>query len=77
MSIKVLNINIFTIMTVVYIYCLILLFQCVAREHSECPVTACGCHCMKLDSVAMATPADSVDSNSSLAPISKEKQNIT
>ncbi|KXJ29671.1 WD repeat-containing protein mio [Exaiptasia diaphana] len=47
------------------------------REHSECPVTSCGCHCMKLDSVAMATPAEGADSSTSLSPISKEKQNIT
>jgi len=52
-------------------------FDLIFREHSECPVTACGCHCMKLDSVAMATPAEGINSVTSTASNSKDKQNIT
>ncbi|XP_031568130.1 GATOR complex protein MIOS-like [Actinia tenebrosa] len=45
------------------------------REHSECPVTSCPCHCMKLDSVAMATPTEGADSTKSSPVLStKEKQ---
>lgn len=34
------------------------------REHTECPVTGCGCHCMNLDSVAMAMPNNDITSSS-------------
>lgn len=30
------------------------------KEHTECPVTGCSCHCMNLDSVAMAMPNSDV-----------------
>nr|XP_058964529.1 GATOR complex protein MIOS-like [Pocillopora verrucosa] len=30
------------------------------KEHIECPVTGCGCHCMNLDSVAMAMPNNDI-----------------
>lgn len=33
------------------------------KEHTECPVTGCGCHCMNLDSVAMAMPNNDVQSS--------------
>lgn len=30
------------------------------KEHVECPVTGCGCHCMNLDSVATAMPNNDI-----------------
>lgn len=33
------------------------------KEHTECPVTGCSCHCMNLDSVAMAMPNNDVNSS--------------
>ncbi|XP_078376457.1 GATOR2 complex protein MIOS-B-like isoform X2 [Oculina patagonica] len=33
------------------------------KEHAECPVTGCGCHCMNLDSVAMAMPNNDINSS--------------
>ncbi|KAJ7386639.1 hypothetical protein OS493_006624 [Desmophyllum pertusum] len=33
------------------------------KEHTECPVTGCGCHCMNLDSVAMAMPNNDINSS--------------
>ncbi|XP_015747858.1 PREDICTED: WD repeat-containing protein mio-B-like [Acropora digitifera] len=31
------------------------------KAHAECPVTGCGCHCMNLDSIAMAMPVNEVN----------------
>lgn len=33
------------------------------KEHVDCPVTGCGCHCMNLDSVAMAMPYSDISSS--------------
>lgn len=33
------------------------------KGHTECPVTGCGCHCMNLDSIAMAMPISEANSS--------------